>query len=111
MKRLRHAQQYVLTGALLAISLLGQAALAQQPADGNAAGRVLIVVGPSTHPPGTHEVTAGGRLLKHCIENAENVRGLKADLVEAWPLDKKILEAASTVVFIGDIFPPVRLPD
>jgi type 1 glutamine amidotransferase len=56
-------------------------------------------------------VAAGGRLLKYSVENAENVRGLKADLVDAWPLDKKVLEAASTVVFIGDIFPPVRFDD
>jgi hypothetical protein len=25
--------------------------------------RILIVVGPSTHAPGTHEVGAGGRLM------------------------------------------------
>lgn len=34
--------------------------------------QILIVVGPTNHPPGTHEVAAGGRLMKHCLENASN---------------------------------------
>jgi type 1 glutamine amidotransferase len=72
--------------------------------------RVLIVVGPSKHPPGSHEVAAGGRVLKHCLENMANVPGVKADVVFAWP-DKSLRDVASTVVFIGDTFPPNRLPD
>jgi hypothetical protein len=31
--------------------------------------RVAIVVGPSSHPPGTHEEAAGARLMKYCLEN------------------------------------------
>ncbi len=73
--------------------------------------RVLIVVGPSDHPPGSHEVAAGGRLMKHCLETASNVPGVTVDLVEGWPRDKAVLDAASTVVFIGDTFPPMRLPN
>lgn len=72
--------------------------------------RVLIVVGPSRHPPGTHEVAAGGRLLKYCVESMANVPGVKADVVYAWP-GKALRDAASTVVFIGDAFPPNRFPD
>lgn len=72
--------------------------------------RVLIVVGPSDHPPGTHEVAAGGRLLKHCVESMTNVPDVKAAVVEGWP-DKMSRDAASTIVFIGDLFPPNRLPD
>lgn len=71
--------------------------------------RVLIVVGPSKHPPGSHEVAAGGRLMKHCLEHMTNLPGVKADVVEGWP-DKALRDAASTVVFIGDQFPPNRLP-
>ena len=41
--------------------------------------RVLIVVGPSTHPPGSHEVAAGGRLLQHCLENMSNVSDVAAE--------------------------------
>jgi hypothetical protein len=73
--------------------------------------RVLIIVGPSNHPPGSHEVAAGGRLMKHCIENAENVPGMTADVFYEWPKDDTLLDAASTVVFIGDTFPPARFPD
>ncbi|MDZ4402527.1 ThuA domain-containing protein [Prosthecobacter sp.] len=72
--------------------------------------RVLIVVGPSKHPPGSHEVAAGGRVMKHCVETMANVPGVKADVVETWP-DKALRDAASTVVFIGDTFPAGRFPN
>lgn len=72
--------------------------------------RVLIVVGPSTHPPGTHEVAAGGRLLEHCLEHMANVPGVSADVVYEWPA-KPLRDAARTVVFTGDIFPAMRLPN
>lgn len=73
--------------------------------------RVLIVVGPSTHPPGTHEVAAGARLVKHCLEHAENVRGIQADIVTEWPDDSKVLDDIATVVFTGDRFPPAEMKD
>lgn len=73
--------------------------------------RILVVVGPTDHPPGTHEVAAGGRLLKHCLENMANLPGVKVDLFSEWPRDAAVRAAASTVVFIGDTFPPNRLPN
>ena len=72
--------------------------------------RILIVTGPSTHPPGTHEVAAGGRLMQYCIENMKNLAGVKADVVQAWP-NQALRDSASTVVFIGDTFPANRLPN
>ena len=72
--------------------------------------RVLIIIGPSKHPPGSHEVAAGGRLMKHCLETMTNVPGVKAEVVEGWP-DQTQRNAASTVVFIGDTFPAGRLPN
>ena len=80
-------------------------------ADANAETRVLIVVGPSNHPPGSHEVAAGGRVMQHCLEHMANVPGVKADIVNEWPKDQAVLDAAATVVFIGDQFPPMRMPD
>ncbi|HEX4132426.1 MAG TPA: ThuA domain-containing protein [Pirellulales bacterium] len=74
-------------------------------------GPVLIVVGPSTHPPGTHEVAAGARLMKHCVEHAENLPGMRAEVSEGWPTDDRLLDDAATIVFTGDIFPPARLPN
>jgi len=73
--------------------------------------RILVVAGPSKHPPGSHEVPAGGRVMKHCLEHMSNVTGVKADLVQEWPRDKALRDAAASVVFIGDTFPPNRLPE
>lgn len=73
--------------------------------------RVLIVEGPSKHPPGTHEVAAGARLMKHCLTSMKNVSGVAADVVTAWPSDTATLDAVRTIVFIGDVFPPLRMPE
>jgi type 1 glutamine amidotransferase len=98
----------VLAALVAACCLVSGTALAQ--AD-TAPTRVAIVVGPSTHPPGTHEVAAGGRLMKHCLENMANVPGVRAEVFYEWPGDPAALDGVATVVFIGDIFPPMRLPD
>ncbi len=87
------------------------AALALLPAAAVAETRVLVVVGPSSHPPGSHEAAAGGRLMQWALENMRNVPGVKAQVVEEWPKERAVLDGASTVVFIGDIFPPQRMPD
>lgn len=42
--------------------------------------RVLIIVGPSKHPPGSHEVAAGGRVMQHCLENMTNQPGVKTNI-------------------------------
>ncbi len=73
--------------------------------------RVVIVVGPSNHPPGTHEVVAGAQLMKWSLENVSNVSGVKAEVFNEWPKDRRTLETASTIVFVGDTFPPQRMPD
>ncbi len=96
---------------ILALPLCGVLAGGAAADSAAAETRVLIVVGPSTHPPGTHEVAAGGRLLKYCLENMANVPGVQAEVVYEWPSDPAVLEGVATVVFIGDIFPPMRLPD
>ena len=73
--------------------------------------QILIVVGPSNHPPGSHEVAAGGRLLQHCLTHGNNVTNLNAEVVYAWPEDERRLDAVDTLVFIGDTFPPNRFPN
>ncbi len=73
--------------------------------------RALIVVGPSNHAPGSHEVGAGGRLIEYCLENIENAPVMEADVIYAWSEIPQPLEAYSTVVMIGDNFPGERLPD
>src|SRR4051812_45267451 len=66
--------------------------------------RVLIVVGPSNHPPGSHEVAAGGRVMQYSLGHMANVPDVVAELVNEWPRDEATLDAANTVVFIGDNF-------
>lgn len=70
---------------------------------------ILIVVGPSNHPPGTHEVNAGARVMRQCLMNS-NVSHLAVTISEGWPKHEALLDQASAVVFIGDAFPPNRLP-
>src|SRR5687768_14921162 len=95
--------------AALSAAIAPCGAQAQQP---NAASKqVLILVGPSNHPPGTHEVVAGARLMKHCLEDAENVRGIQADIITTWPDDRQRLQNVAAVIFSGDRFPPAEMPD
>lgn len=73
------------------------------------ASEIFIVVGPSTHAPGTHEVAAGGRLMAWCLEHAANLEGVDAEVLYEWPEDGDALDGAASVVFIGDQFPAERL--
>lgn len=68
--------------------------------------RVLIVVGPSTHPPRSHEVAAGGRLLKHCLENMTNISDVDVTLVDDWPTDASRLNAIDIKASPRSIRPP-----
>lgn len=70
---------------------------------------VLIVCGPSSHPPGTHEVAAGARLMKYCLQHPANRPAIETELCYRWPKDQHLLESVSSVVFIGDLFPPEQL--
>lgn len=71
--------------------------------------RVLIVVGPSNHAPGTHEVQAGARLIEHCLEQASNIDAIQADVLYDWPNEPAALQGVSTIVFTGDRFPPMEM--
>jgi type 1 glutamine amidotransferase len=82
-----------------------QAASSQTIAAEKETKQVLIVVGPSKHPPGTHEVAAGGRVMKYMLEHAEGVPAIAAEVVYKWPDEKNVLDRAATIVLIGDLFP------
>ena len=88
------------------IALLAIAGVAQLPAADTA--RILIVVGPSNHPPGSHEVGAGARLLADALLRMANVDGVRTSIVYEWPSDQRVRDSASTVVFVGDTFPANR---
>ncbi len=71
--------------------------------------RALVVVGPSNHPPGSHEVAAGGKLIAYCLENLENASQFEADVIDTWPAQRKKLMSYDTVILIGDSFPGERM--
>lgn len=87
---------------LLALTLL--------PVFARADTRIAIVVGPSAHAPGTHEVAAGGRLMQWALENT-GIAGLKADIFYERPKDPAVFRTAHALVFIGDHFPPQKMGD
>ncbi|MEW4490057.1 ThuA domain-containing protein [Thalassoglobus sp. JC818] len=91
--------------AILSITLLTTEWLSVARAEETS--HVLVVVGPSGHPPGSHEVLAGGRVVEACLENASNLEGMTVTVVDHWPNDEQRANADS-VVFIGDTFPPNR---
>jgi type 1 glutamine amidotransferase len=87
------------------------AALAMVPLYANESERhakIHFIIGPSNHPPGTHEVAAGARLLKHCVDQASSLSMLATALHEGWPEQPESLTGARAIVFSGDQFPPVR---
>lgn len=71
----------------------------------------LIVVGPSRHPPGTHEVAAGARVMEYCLESLQNSGQFEVDVIDAWDSDWKTLKTYDTVILIGDSFPGERMPE
>ncbi len=71
--------------------------------------RIVVLVGPSNHPPGTHEVAAGARVIEYCLEHAENVKGFQVDIITEWPDDAISFKDVSAIVFSGDRFPPAEL--
>jgi len=95
---------------ILALSIFCLFPLSSRAQTTQSDAQILIVVGPSNHPPGSHEVAAGARLMQHCLNTSGNMRQLKTDVVYEWPTVETQLDAADTVVFIGDTFPPNRFP-
>jgi len=49
--------------------------------------------------------------MKYCLENVVNISSVQADWYDEWPKEQRVLDEASSVVFIGDTFPPQRMPD
>jgi hypothetical protein len=73
--------------------------------------KVLLITGPSNHPPGTHEVVAGGRLIRFSLENAVDLGSFEVIVTADWPGDEVLKGEVKTVVFLGDQFPPHQMSD
>jgi len=108
--RSRLAAPAIFLVALLCTATAFAQSVFAQPVDAPPT-QVLILVGPSTHPPGTHEVAAGGRLVAHCLSHATNVPKIHAEVITEWPTDRTRLQKIATVVFTGDRFPPEEMAD
>jgi type 1 glutamine amidotransferase len=72
---------------------------------------IAIIVGPDSHAPDTHEAASGGRLLKHLLESSKSGPKIKAIVYEEWPKSDAELNKASTLVFLGDLFPPSQFAE
>ena len=95
-------------GCLLLVAIWGTDWSNPVEAAEPAGAKILIVAGPSQHPPATHETAAGARLLGHCLQNLPNVGPVRVEVFERWP-DEPSLVGVASIVFIGDLFPPERL--
>ena len=93
---------------LLLVAIVGTGRAGAIEAAEPTGAKILIVAGPSQHPPGTHEVAAGARLLGHCLENSANTGPVRVHVLDSWP-DERGLKETATIVFMGDIFPPERM--
>jgi type 1 glutamine amidotransferase len=81
---------------------------AEEPAPAN---KILFIYGPTKHPPGTHEVAAGARLLKYCVDESIEHGAFQTEICEGWPTSPSTLSNVRLVVFTGDQFPPYILKD
>ncbi|MEM9589303.1 MAG: ThuA domain-containing protein, partial [Planctomycetota bacterium] len=95
----------IASGFALLLAITANVATASESSE------VLVVVGPSNHRPGTHEVAAGGRLLAHCLRETSLGQSVQVTVTSQWPSDRMLLDRVSTVVFIGDQFPPHQMPE
>ena len=91
--------------AVLVVAVLAAASFAAEPAR---AKKIVLLAGtvhqgPGGHPAGTHEYELSARLLKHALDTATNVSGLRCEIhVDGWPRDATTLDDADTIVVISD---------
>jgi type 1 glutamine amidotransferase/mono/diheme cytochrome c family protein len=71
---------------------------------GSTPAKVVLIAGPITgHPKDTHEYEKSVILLKHLLDRASNLRGLRTEVhFGGWPEDPAALDGASTIVLISD---------
>lgn len=66
--------------------------------------RIILIAGKKSHAPGEHGYEKGCRLLKHCLDNAENIDPQihTTVITGGWPKDPAILDDASTILLFSD---------
>jgi type 1 glutamine amidotransferase len=74
--------------------------------------RIVIVAGPTNHPPGTHEIAASARLIKHGLDHlALESSRMDARIISDWPADASMFNDVASFVFVGDLFPAAVMKD
>src|SRR5262249_24655653 len=66
--------------------------------------KIVLIAGAldKNHPPGTHEYEKSVRLLKRCLDESANMKGLRVEThFGGWPKDEKTLDDADTIVLIS----------
>jgi putative heme-binding domain-containing protein len=108
MARLRSILARFVRCALLGVIACGASEPARAVADAARPKKIVLLAGtvhqgPGGHPAGTHEYELSARLLKHALETAANISGVKAEVhVDGWPRDPRTLDDADTIVVLSD---------
>lgn len=93
----RWQQPSVLRTVLVATTLLGGLAIADEPQPQ----RILIIAGtPDGHPPGTHEYAKSAELVRDAVANDAAASGDSVAVETAtggWPMDPAAIERADTI--------------
>jgi type 1 glutamine amidotransferase len=64
---------------------------------------IVLIAGKKSHGPGEHEYEKSVKLLKVMLDRSPNLHGIKTETYfNGWPDDPKVLDTASTIVFISD---------
>ncbi len=94
--------------AVCSCELSSSIAAGAESAKGEPSKKIVLIAGevhqgPGGHPKGTHEYELSARLLKHGLESAANISGIRAEVhVGGWPRDPKTLDDADTIVVLSD---------
>ncbi len=65
--------------------------------------KVVFIAGPmdKSHPKGTHEYEKTVLLLKHCLDQSPDAKGVSTEVSLGWPEDVRILDRADAIVLVA----------
>jgi putative heme-binding domain-containing protein len=93
---------------LVLVSALSCALTVAAAPEERAARKIVLIAGtvhqgPGGHLPGTHEYEKSVRLLRHCLDTAPDLKGIRTEVhFGGWPKDPRTLEDADTIVLVSD---------
>src|SRR5947208_7266792 len=65
--------------------------------------KVVLISGPldKSHPTGTHEYEKAVLLIKHCLDQSPDGKGVSTEVSLGWPEDVRVLERADAIVLVA----------